>query len=73
MGIDLAPIRVNVVAPGAVTTPLLERLPASEWERWRRQLLTQELGKAEDVAEVYINSMKDRSATGALIDGRLFS
>ncbi|GFF50403.1 hypothetical protein IFM46972_09039 [Aspergillus udagawae] len=73
MGIDLAPIRVNVVAPGAVTTPLLERLPASEWERWRRQLLTEELGKAEDVAEVYINSMKDRSATGALIDGRLFS
>jgi hypothetical protein len=30
-------------------------------------------GKAEDVAEVNINSMKDRSATGALIDGRLFS
>ncbi|GKZ30767.1 hypothetical protein AbraIFM66950_010200 [Aspergillus brasiliensis] len=76
MGIDLAPIRVNVVAPGAVMTPLLERLPASEWERWRRQLLTEELGKAEDVAEAYIYSMKDRSATGALIDssdGRLFS
>ncbi|KAF4185600.1 hypothetical protein CNMCM7927_006418 [Aspergillus lentulus] len=75
MGMDLAPTRVNVVAPGAVTTPLLERLPASGWERWRRQLLTEELGKAEDVAQAYIYS-KDRSATGALIDssdGRLFS
>jgi NAD(P)-dependent dehydrogenase (short-subunit alcohol dehydrogenase family) len=73
---DLAPIRVNAVSPGSVQTPLLQRLPEEEKARWRSQLLTQEMGWPEDVAEAYIYSMKDRSATGALADssdGRLFS
>ncbi|KAJ9348767.1 dehydrogenase with different specificitie [Paecilomyces variotii] len=73
---DLAPIRVNVVAPGVVQTPLLARLPEQAKENWRKTLLTGELGWPEDVAEAYIYSMKDRSATGALVDssdGRIFN
>lgn len=72
---DLAPIRVNAVAPGAVMTPLLQQLPAEDRVRWANELLTGELSRPEDVAEAYIYSMKDGAATGALIDssaGRLF-
>ncbi|KAJ5404068.1 dehydrogenase with different specificitie [Penicillium cosmopolitanum] len=76
MGKDLAPIRVNVVSPGVVQTPLLSRLSEEDKRRWQDVLLTGELGWPEDVAEAYIYSMKDRSATGALIDssdGRIFN
>ena len=68
MGKDLAPIRINVVSPGVVQTPLLSRLSEEEKRRSQDVLLTGELGWPEDVAEAYIYSMKDRSATGALID-----
>lgn len=73
---DLAPIRVNAVAPGAVVTPLVQQLPEEDRKRWLGQLLTGELSRPEDTAEAYVYSMKDWSSTGALIDssaGRLFS
>ncbi|PSN67685.1 NAD(P)-binding protein [Corynespora cassiicola Philippines] len=76
MGVDLAPIRVNCVSPGACQTPLFDHLPAESKPRLLSQLLTGEFGWPEDIAEAYVYSMKDRSATGALIDsneGRYFS
>ena len=76
MAKDLAPIRVNAVAPGVVQTPLLANLTEKDKARWGTQLLTGELGWPEDTAEAYLYCMRDRSATGALIDssdGRLFS
>ncbi|GKZ31403.1 hypothetical protein AbraIFM66950_011980 [Aspergillus brasiliensis] len=67
LAVELAPIRVNVVAPGAVETEMFERLgPAKEayLEAFRRGTLTGEVGRPEDVAEAYVWCMKDGFVTG---------
>ncbi|GKZ76449.1 hypothetical protein AnigIFM56816_006714 [Aspergillus niger] len=67
LAVELAPIRVNVVAPGAVETEIFERLgPAREayLEAFRRGTLTGEVGRPEDVAEAYVWCMKDGFVTG---------
>ncbi|CAK42498.1 uncharacterized protein An15g05250 [Aspergillus niger] len=67
LAVELAPIRVNVVAPGAVETEIFERLgPAREayMEAFRRGTLTGKVGRPEDVAEAYIWCMKDGFVTG---------
>ncbi|KAI3010097.1 hypothetical protein CBS147346_1879 [Aspergillus niger] len=67
LAVELAPIRVNVVAPGAVETEIFERLgPAREayMEAFRRGTLTGEVGRPEAVAEAYIWCMKDGFVTG---------
>ena len=53
MAIDLAPfaIRVNVVAPGAVETPLVARmLPKAEAEQWTAHTPLHRYGRPEEVA-----------------------
>ncbi|GKZ26459.1 hypothetical protein AbraIFM66951_007883 [Aspergillus brasiliensis] len=70
LAVELAPIRVNVVAPGAVETEIFERLgPAREayLEAFRRGTLTGEVGRPEDVAEAYVWCMKDGFVTGQRI------
>ncbi|RDK39717.1 oxidoreductase [Aspergillus phoenicis ATCC 13157] len=67
LAVELAPIRVNVVAPGAVETEIFERLgPAREayMEAFKRGTLTGEVGRPEDVAEAYVWCMKDGFVTG---------
>ncbi|GAQ40502.1 hypothetical protein AtubIFM55763_003180 [Aspergillus tubingensis] len=67
LAVELAPIRVNVVAPGAVETEIFERLgPAREayLEAFRKGTLTGEVGRPEDVAEAYVWCMKDGFVTG---------
>ncbi|PYH66904.1 oxidoreductase [Aspergillus vadensis CBS 113365] len=67
LAVELAPIRVNVVAPGAVETEILERLgPAREayLEAFKKGTLTGEVGRPEDVAEAYVWCMKDGFVTG---------
>jgi len=53
MAIDLAPfaIRVNVLAPGAVETPLVDRmLPKAAAEQWRAQTPLNRYARPEEVA-----------------------
>ncbi|KAM5341306.1 hypothetical protein ACJ41O_014337 [Fusarium nematophilum] len=69
---DLAPIRVNAVAPGVVVTPLMQQVSDEDRARWADELLTGELSQPEDVAEAYIYSMKDGAATGVLIDNSAY-
>jgi NAD(P)-dependent dehydrogenase (short-subunit alcohol dehydrogenase family) len=67
LALDLKPIRVNLVSPGAVDTEL--------WGPNREQLVAQfskgafmgKIGTAEEVGESYIYFMKDTNATGSMI------
>ncbi|ETN44279.1 uncharacterized protein HMPREF1541_10459 [Cyphellophora europaea CBS 101466] len=69
--VNLAPIRVNCVAPGAVMTELWGggQMPSEEQaklvaDRVGPKTLTGQIGMPEDVAEAYLYFMKDRNATG---------
>jgi len=56
--LDMAPIRVNLISPGAVITPLWDDLPAKQMEGFlkviKEKCTTGEVGKPEDVAEAYL-------------------
>ena len=72
LALDLAPVRVNVINPGAVLTPLWDGMPQEQKENFvkgiKETCTTGEVGKPEDVAESYLYVMKDRNCTGSVID-----
>lgn len=74
LSIALAPIRVNVVAPGAIDTELLqsmgngdEKVKQATYKLFRDTNLLGTLGRPEDTAEAYLYLMKDRFVTGQTI------
>lgn len=71
LAVDLAPIRVNMVSPGAVLTEIFGTLETDNLDKmiemFRSRTLTGEIGKPEDVAEAYLYAMKDRFLTGGFI------
>lgn len=78
LAVDLRPVRVNIVIPGAVHTELFDFFPKEGLESILQNMakdgLTGTVGTPEEVAEAYIYSMKDSFATGAQIQssgGRL--
>lgn len=72
LALDLAPIRVNLISPGAVETPLWDDIPLEHRERMmeglREKLTTGQVGKPEDVAESYLFVMKDWNCSGSVVD-----
>ncbi len=72
LAVDLAPIRVNCVSPGAVHTELFDKVGGANLSAmlamYRDKSLTKTVGKPEDAAEAYIYCMRDRFVTGALIE-----
>lgn len=69
LAVDVRPIRVNVVEPGAVDTELFQKTFTGDAlehfrETFRKMTLTAHIGTPEDVAEAYIYFMKDKFATG---------
>ncbi len=78
LAVDLKPVRVNLVSPGAVDTELWGSIPeerrAGMFEMYKKATLTGRLGRPEDVAEAYLYCMKDEFVTGSVIStegGRL--
>ncbi|GAM85834.1 hypothetical protein ANO11243_038420 [Dothideomycetidae sp. 11243] len=71
LALDLKPLRVNVVCPGAVITELWDGLSAEErqdiFKHSSERALTGQVGRVEDVAECYLYAMKDQNATGEVI------
>ncbi|KAH8697352.1 hypothetical protein BGW36DRAFT_378508 [Talaromyces proteolyticus] len=74
LSISLAPLRVNVVAPGAIDTELLqsiggenEAVKNATYQMFRDTNLLGILGRPEDTAESYLYLMKDRFITGQTI------
>ena len=78
LAVTLAPIRVNVVAPGLVLTELLDKLPKemafASLEKAKEKSLTKDNGLPDDASEAYLYFMKDSFVTGVVLDtnGGLF-
>ncbi len=72
LALDLAPVRVNLISPGAVLTPLWDGMTEGAREEmmagWRGRCTTGEVGRAEDVAESYLYVMRDWNVAGSVID-----
>ncbi len=71
LAIDLKPIRVNVVSPGAVLTELFDSIPAERREAaldgMRKGTVLGKLGRPEEVAEAYLYAMRDGFCTGKVL------
>jgi NAD(P)-dependent dehydrogenase (short-subunit alcohol dehydrogenase family) len=71
LALDLKPIRVNLVAPGPVITPLWDGVPKEDREKtfasFASHMATGEMGQVEDVAEAFLYAMKDKNLTGSMI------
>lgn len=69
--IDLKPVRVNLVAPGAIETELWGSIPKEQRERmletYTNATTVGRIGRPEDVAEAYLYCMKDHFVTGSVI------
>lgn len=72
LSVDLKPMRVNLVALGAVHTPLMDKVAGEARDAFLEQVASATtvgaVGRPEDVAEAYIYCMKDRFVTGTVID-----
>lgn len=70
LAVDLAPVRVNVVQPGYVDTPMWDDMDAetkkATFAEIEKKLLTGRFGQVEDVAEAYLWLMKDGNVTGTV-------
>lgn len=71
MAVELAPIRVNAVAPGVTKTNLWNGMSEEEREAFYRAtgdaLLLKRVGLPEDIAQAFLFLMKEEYATGQII------
>lgn len=71
LALDLKPIRVNLVSPGAVLTPLWDGIPEEAREgmfkSFESKMATGKIGQVEDVAEAFLYAIKDKNLTGSMI------
>jgi NAD(P)-dependent dehydrogenase (short-subunit alcohol dehydrogenase family) len=72
LALDLAPVRVNLIAPGFVDTPLSASLLGDDLDRRREQLRsTLPIGRVvgpADVAALAVHLMINTAVTGATYD-----
>lgn len=68
LALDLKPIRVNLISPGAVETELWDGLSQEQkeglFEGVRKGTTTGKVGRVVDVVEGYLGLMKDGNASG---------
>jgi NAD(P)-dependent dehydrogenase (short-subunit alcohol dehydrogenase family) len=75
LAVELAPIRVNVVAPGIVRSPLWSQLPDADreamYDNIGREVPLGRVAEVEDVAKAYLQLMDQDYATGtvSVVDG----
>lgn len=73
LALDLKPVRVNLISPGAVDTELWESSGMSAGakqgllEQYSKKMPTGRVPGPEEIAESYLYVMKDRNITGAMI------
>lgn len=71
LAIELAPIRVNIVAPGAIDTPMMQRYAdqggSQILEGFKQDNLLKKLGSPENSAQPYLYFMRDTFQTGMLL------
>jgi NAD(P)-dependent dehydrogenase (short-subunit alcohol dehydrogenase family) len=75
LAVELAPLRVNVVAPGIVRSPLWDGMPDADrelmYEVTGTSLPLGRVGEPEDVAREYVHLIEQSYATGvvSVVDG----
>jgi NAD(P)-dependent dehydrogenase (short-subunit alcohol dehydrogenase family) len=75
LAVDLAPIRVNAVCPGAILTGVWDGIPVdrreAQLQRMTSNLLVPRVGLPAEVAEAYLYLMKGGYTTGQvlMVDG----
>jgi NAD(P)-dependent dehydrogenase (short-subunit alcohol dehydrogenase family) len=71
LAFELAPIRVNVVAPGVVRTPLWDAMSNADrqamYDQAEQQLPLGRIGEAADVARAYLYCMEQQFGTGTVL------
>jgi len=71
LAVELAPIRVNAVAPGIVKTPLWDAMPAADRDALYRasaaHLPVGHVAEAEEIAQAYLYAMRQTYATGEVL------
>ncbi|RVX71867.1 hypothetical protein B0A52_04266 [Exophiala mesophila] len=71
LAVDLKPIRVNCVCPGAVHTELFDRLPKEKLDplvdSYVSKTLTGNIGRPEQVVESYMFCIKDCFVDGSIV------
>ncbi|KAH6867859.1 short-chain dehydrogenase [Thelonectria olida] len=65
LALDLKPLRVNLVSPGVVVTPL--HGPGGVPDEAKKHTTLGKVGTPEEVAEAYLYCMKDTNVTGSCI------
>ncbi|MEM1256226.1 MAG: SDR family oxidoreductase [Cyanobacteria bacterium P01_H01_bin.21] len=72
LAIELAPVRVNVISPGLIETPLYDDLPADKREElYQSKVDSLPVGRAgcsEDVSSVAMMLMTNGYTTGTVVD-----
>jgi NAD(P)-dependent dehydrogenase (short-subunit alcohol dehydrogenase family) len=71
LAIELAPIRVNVIAPGFIASPGTGHIPPERQALWDRLVKAQpikRLGTPEEIAEGMLFLMESSFATGTVLD-----
>ncbi|KAF7186902.1 Short-chain dehydrogenase/reductase phqE [Pseudocercospora fuligena] len=58
LAVDMAPVRVNVVSPGAIYTEMLATLGNAAVQRFGEATLTKRVGAASECAEAYLFCMR---------------
>jgi NAD(P)-dependent dehydrogenase (short-subunit alcohol dehydrogenase family) len=71
LAVELAPIRVNIVSPGVVKTPLWANMPEADQQELYRQTAEElpvgHVGEAEEIAEAYLYLMRQSYGTGQVV------
>ena len=71
LAVELAPIRVNAVSPGAVRTNLWQNMSSADreqlFESVGKRLPVGRVGEAHDIAQAYLFLMKEGFSTGQIV------
>jgi NAD(P)-dependent dehydrogenase (short-subunit alcohol dehydrogenase family) len=71
LAVELAPLRVNLVAPGVVRTPLWSGIPEKDRERFYAETAARlpvgRVGEAEDIARSFAYLMEQSYVTGQVL------
>jgi NAD(P)-dependent dehydrogenase (short-subunit alcohol dehydrogenase family) len=71
LAVELAPVRVNAVRPGAIRTPMYDMIPEPQREAVfaaiAERTLTKTVGQADQIAATHLYLMQNRYVTGTVL------